>query len=277
MALSRRKKRTILPGFGLSMGYTIFYLSAIVIVPLSMVFLNTLHMGTEQFLNAVTAPRVIASYRLSFSTAFFSAIFDAFAGFIVSWVLVRYRFPGRQVLDSLVDLPFALPTAVAGICFATLYSPVGWLGAFAEKLHIEIINTPVGIVIALVFIGFPFVVRTLQPVLEELEPEIEESAYCLGANRLQTFRKILLPHIFPALLTGATLAFARGIGEYGSVIFIAGNLPMKTEIAPLMIMSKLDQFDYAGASAVALALLLISFAMLLVLNAVQDWQQKANH
>lgn len=277
MASSRRKKRTILPGFGLSMSYTIFYLSAIVIVPLSMVFLDTLHMGPEQFLNAVTAPRVIASYRLSFSTAFFAAIFDAFAGFIVSWVLVRYRFPGRQVLDSLVDLPFALPTAVAGICFATLYSPVGWLGAFAEKWHIEIINTPVGIVIALVFIGFPFVVRTLQPVLEELEPEIEESAYCLGATRLQTFRNILLPHIFPALLTGATLAFARGIGEYGSVIFIAGNLPMKTEIAPLMIMSKLDQFDYVGASAVALVLLLISFAMLLVLNALQDWQQKANH
>ncbi len=277
MASLTRKKRTILPGFGLSMGYTVFYLSAIVIVPLSMVFLNTLHMGVQPFLNAVTSPRVLASYKLSFSAAFFAAIFDAFAGFLVSWVLVRYRFPGRKLLDSLVDLPFALPTAVAGICFATLYSPVGWLGQFADKWHIGIINTPTGIVIALIFIGFPFVVRTLQPVLEELEPEIEESAYCLGATRLQTFRKILLPHLFPALLTGATLAFARSIGEYGSVIFIAGNLPMKTEIAPLMIMSKLDQFDYAGASAVALVLLLLSFAMLLVLNGVQDWQQKANH
>ncbi|NTW83993.1 MAG: sulfate ABC transporter permease subunit CysT [Chlorobiaceae bacterium] len=272
----KRKKHAILPGFGLSMGYTVFYLSSIVIVPLSMVFLNTLHMEPEQFIAAVTAPRVLASYRLSFSAAFFSAIFDAIAGFLVAWVLVRYRFPGRKLLDSLVDLPFALPTAVAGICFATLYSPVGWLGQAAEKWHIEIINSPVGIVIALVFIGFPFVVRTLQPVLEELEPEIEESAYCLGANRLQTFGKVVFPHLFPALLTGATLAFARSIGEYGSVIFIAGNLPMKTEIAPLMIMSKLDQFDYDGASAVAFVLLLLSFAMLLVLNAVQEWQQKEN-
>lgn len=256
------------------MGYTVFYLSAIVIVPLSMIFFNTIPMGWEPFLNAVTAPRVLASYRLSFSTAFFAAVVDAFAGLLTAWVLVRYRFPGKGVLDALVDLPFALPTAVAGICFATLYSPIGWFGQILARWNLQIINTPTGIVIALIFIGFPFVVRTIQPVLEEMELEIEEAAQCLGATRWQTFRKILLPHLFPALLTGVTLAFARGIGEYGSVIFIAGNLPMKTEIAPLMIMSKLDRFDYAGASAVALVLLCISFSMLLLLNAVQEWQQK---
>ena len=274
MGLFQRKRRNILPGFGLSMGYTIFYLSAIVIVPLSMIFFNTIPMGWEPFVHAVTAPRVLASYRLSFSTAFFAAIFDALAGLLTAWVLVRYRFPGKGLLDALVDLPFALPTAVAGICFANLYSPMGWFGQILAHWNLQIINTPTGIVIALIFIGFPFVVRTIQPVLEEVEQEIEEAAHCLGATRWQTFRKILLPHLFPALLTGVTLAFARGIGEYGSVIFIAGNLPMKTEIAPLMIMSKLDQFDYAGASAVALVLLCISFSMLLLLNAVQEWQQK---
>ncbi|NHQ60753.1 sulfate ABC transporter permease subunit CysT [Chlorobium sp. BLA1] len=274
MGIFQKKRRNILPGFGLSMGYTVFYLSAVVIVPLSMIFFNAIPMGWEPFVSAVTAPRVLASYKLSFSTAFFAALFDAVAGLLTAWVLVRYRFPGKAVLDALVDIPFALPTAVAGICFATLYSPVGWLGDITAKWNIEVINSPTGIVIALIFIGFPFVVRTLQPVLEELEPEIEESAHCLGATRMQTFRKILLPHLFPALLTGSTLAFARGIGEYGSVIFIAGNLPMKTEIAPLMIMSKLDQYDYNGASAVALVLLVISFSMILLLNAVQEWQQK---
>ncbi len=275
MSIVKNKKRNILPGFGLSMGYTVFYLSAIVIVPLSMVFFNTVPMGWEPFMQAVTAPRVLAAYRLSFSTAFFASLFDAVAGLLTAWVIVRYRFPGKAILDALVDLPFALPTAVAGICFATLYSPAGWLGEISAKWNLQIINTPTGIVLALIFIGFPFVVRTLQPVLEELEVEIEESAHSLGATRWQTFRRIILPHLFPALLTGVTLAFARSIGEYGSVIFIAGNLPMKTEIAPLMIMSKLDQFDYAGASAVALVLLLISFSMLLALNAIQEWQQKA--
>ncbi len=274
MEFFQRKRRNILPGFGLSLGYTVFYLSAIVIVPLSMVLFNTIPMGWDSFFHAVTAPRVLASYKLSFSTAFFSAIFDALAGLLTAWVLVRYRFPGQAFLNALVDLPFALPTAVAGICFATLYSPIGWLGQLTAQRDLHIINTPTGIVLALIFIGFPFVVRTIQPVLEELELETEESAHSLGATRWQTFRKILLPHLFPALLTGTTLAFARAIGEYGSVIFIAGNLPMKTEIAPLMIMTKLDQFDYAGASAVALVLLLISFTMLLVLNAVQEWQQK---
>lgn len=274
MSHFKKLPRHILPGFGLSMGYTVFYLSAIVIVPLGTIFLNTLAMGPETFLRAISAPRVLASYRLSLSTALFAAVFDALAGLLTAWVLVRYRFPGRKLLDSLVDLPFALPTAVAGICFATLYAPSGWIGSFFEPWNLPVINTPSGIVIALIFIGFPFVVRTLQPVLEELEPEVEESAYCLGANRWKTFCKILFPHILPALLTGTTLAFARSLGEYGSVIFIAGNLPMKTEIAPLMIMSKLDQFDYAGASAVAFVLLVMSFGMLLVLNGIQGWQQE---
>ncbi|HWR02121.1 MAG TPA: sulfate ABC transporter permease subunit CysT [Chlorobaculum sp.] len=275
MTLFRRKHRKILPGFGLSMGYTVFYLSAIVLVPLSTIVMSAFGMNPETFFAAISSPRVLASYRLSISTALLAAIFDAVAGFLTAWTLVRYRFPGRRILDALVDLPFALPTAVAGICFATLYSPIGWIGQYLSKFNIELINKPSGIVIALIFIGFPFVVRTVQPVISELEPEIEESAQSLGATRWQTFRKILLPHLFPALLTGVTLAFARGIGEYGSVIFIAGNLPLKTEIAPLMIMTKLDQFDYNGASAVAFVLLLISFSMLLLLNGVQRWQQKA--
>jgi sulfate transport system permease protein len=275
MILFKGKQRKILPGFGLSMGYTVFYLSAIVLVPLSTIVITAFGMNPETFIAAISSPRVLASYKLSVSTALFAALFDAAAGFLTAWTLVRYRFPGRRILDALVDLPFALPTAVAGICFATLFSPIGWLGLLLSKLNIELINKPSGIVIALIFIGFPFVVRTVQPVIAELEPEIEESAQSLGATRWQTFRKILLPHLFPALLTGVTLAFARGIGEYGSVIFIAGNLPLKTEIAPLMIMTKLDQFDYNGASAVAFVLLLISFTMLLLLNGVQRWQQKA--
>jgi sulfate transport system permease protein len=275
MTLFKGKQRKILPGFGLSMGYTVFYLSAIVLVPLSTIVMSAFGMNPETFFAAISSPRVLASYKLSVSTALYAALFDAAAGFLTAWTLVRYRFPGRRILDALVDLPFALPTAVAGICFATLYSPIGWLGQFLSKLNIELINKPSGIVVALIFIGFPFVVRTVQPVIAELEPEIEESAQSLGATRWQTFRKILLPHLFPALLTGVTLAFARSIGEYGSVIFIAGNLPLKTEIAPLMIMTKLDQFDYNGASAVAFVLLLISFSMLLVLNGVQRWQQKA--
>jgi sulfate/thiosulfate transport system permease protein len=270
-----RNKRQILPGFGLSMGYTVFYLSAIVIVPLATIVFGAIKMDPQAFIGTVTSPRVLASYRLSISTAMLAALFNAIFGFLSAWTLVRYRFPGRRVLDALVDLPFALPTAVAGICFATLYSPVGWIGQLLAKADIQLINAPSGIVIALIFIGFPFVVRTVQPVIAELEPEIEESAQCLGATRWQTFCRILLPHLFPALLTGVTLSFARSIGEYGSVIFIAGNLPFKTEIAPLMIMTKLDQFDYDGASAVALVLLLISFSMLLVLNGVQRWQQKA--
>ncbi|NTU52403.1 MAG: sulfate ABC transporter permease subunit CysT [Chlorobiaceae bacterium] len=270
-------RKHILPGFGLSMGYTVFYLSAIVIVPLATIVIGTFRMDPQAFIGTVTAPRVLASCRLSLTTALLAALCDSVFGFLAAWTLVRYRFPGRKILDALVDIPFALPTAVAGICFATLYSPVGWIGQLLAAKGIQLINTPTGIVIALIFIGFPFVVRTLQPVLSELEPEIEESARSLGATRWQTFRRVLFPHLFPSLLTGATLSFARGIGEYGSVIFIAGNLPYKTEIAPLMIMSKLDQFDYDGASAVAFMLLIASFTMLLMLNAVQRWQEKASH
>ncbi|NTV47263.1 MAG: sulfate ABC transporter permease subunit CysT [Chlorobiales bacterium] len=267
------KRTHILPGFGLSMGYTVFYLSLIVLVPLSMVFFNTFGMGIDRFWKVVSSERVIASYWLSFYTAFIAALFNAVVGLISSWALIRYDFPGKRFLDALVDLPFALPTAVAGVCFATLYSPVGWLGEYLTKWDVQVINSPIGITIALIFVGFPFIVRTLQPVLVELEPEMEEAAHCLGATRWQTFYKIILPHLFPALLTGITLAFARGIGEYGSVIFIAGNLPMKTEIAPLMIMSKLDQFDGPGASAIAFVLLIISFTMLLLLNSIQSWQR----
>lgn len=255
------------------MGYTVFYLSLIVLVPLSMVFFNTFGMGIDRFWKVVSSERVIASYWLSFYTAFIAALFNAVVGLISSWALIRYDFPGKRFLDALVDLPFALPTAVAGVCFATLYSPVGWLGEYLTKWDVQVINSPIGITIALIFVGFPFIVRTLQPVLVELEPEMEEAAHCLGATRWQTFYKIILPHLFPALLTGITLAFARGIGEYGSVIFIAGNLPMKTEIAPLMIMSKLDQFDGPGASAIAFVLLIISFTMLLLLNSIQSWQR----
>ncbi len=274
MPLFSQNRRHILPGFGLSMGYTVFYLSAIVLIPLGTLMLGTVKMEPHAFIATVTSPRVLAAYRLSISTAAYAALLNAFAGFTTAWTLVRYRFAGRKVLDALVDLPFALPTAVAGICFATLYSPVGWIGQALSGTGIQLINNPPGIVIALIFIGFPFVVRTIQPVLAELEPEIEEAAQSLGATRWQTFRKILFPHLFPALLTGVTLSFARALGEYGSVIFIAGNLPYKTEIAPLMIMSKLDQFDYDGASAVAFVLLIVSFGMLLVLNGIQRWQQQ---
>lgn len=270
-----KRQRRIMPGFGLSMGYTVFYLSAIVLVPLSTIVVSAINIDPERFFTAVSSPRVLASYRLSLSSAFFAALFDAGAGFLTAWTLTRYRFPGKRILDAFVDLPFALPTAVAGICFATLYSPAALPGQVLARFGIELANTPSGIVVALIFIGFPFVVRTVQPVIAELETEIEEAAQSLGATRWQTFRKILLPHLFPALLTGATLAFARSIGEYGSVIFIAGNLPFRTEIAPLMIMSKLDQFDYDGAAAVAFVLLLASFAMLFVLNGVQRWQEKA--
>jgi sulfate/thiosulfate transport system permease protein len=275
MPLLNRNKRQVLPGFGLSMGYTVFYLSAIVVVPLATIVIASFRMAPDDFISTVTSSRVLASYRLSLSTAVFAALFNACFGFLTAWTLVRYRFPGRKALDALVDLPFALPTAIAGICFATLYSPIGWIGRLLSRFDIQLVNTSSGIVIALIFIGFPFVVRTVQPVLAELEPEIEEAAHSLGASRWQTFLRVLLPHLFPALLTGTTLSFARAIGEYGSVIFIAGNLPYKTEIAPLMIMTRLDQFDYDGASAVAFVLLLISFSMLLVLNVVQRWQQQA--
>lgn len=263
------KREGILPGFGLSLGFTVSYLSLLVLIPLAALFLRPLGMGWDKLIVAVSSPRVLAAYATSLSTAAIASACSFVVGFVVAWTLVRYRFPWRRLLDALVDIPFALPTAVAGISLATLFGPNGWIGAPFNALGITIINTKAGIVMALIFIGFPFVVRTVQPVLAELANELEEAAHSLGANRWQTFRRILFPAVLPALLTGFTLSFARCIGEYGSVIFIAGNLPMKTEITPLLIMAKLDEFDYAGASAIAIVLLLISFVLLLILNGLQ--------
>jgi sulfate transport system permease protein len=267
-------RKAILPGFGLSLGYTVFYLSAVVLIPLAVLLLQPVGLGWERFWKAATSGRALAAYRVSFGTALNAATINFFVGLMASWVLVRYEFPGKKILDALVDFPFALPTAVAGVCFATLYSPNGWLGGWLEGHGFHVINTTTGITVALVFIGFPFMVRTIQPVLADFEKENEEAAQSLGANRWQTFLRVVFPAILPSLVTGFTLAFSRGVGEYGSVIFIAGNLPFKTEIAPLIIMAKLDQFDYAGAASVAAVLLLFSFAMLLVLNALQAWANK---
>jgi sulfate transport system permease protein len=267
-------KRRVLPGFGLSLGYTTFYLSAVVLIPLFVLLLQPVDLGWEKFWKAATSGRALAAYRVSFTTALTASAVNFVVGLVTAWVLVRYRFFGRRVLDALVDFPFALPTAVAGVCFAVLYSPVGWLGQVLEPLGLHVVNTTTGITLALIFVGLPFVVRTLQPVLADLESELEEAAQCLGADRWQTFVRVIFPAIFPSLVTGFTLAFSRGVGEYGSVIFIAGNLPFKTEIAPLIIMAKLDQFDYAGAASVAAVLLLFSFVMLLLLNGVQAWAQK---
>lgn len=269
MKNSHKKARTILPGFGLSLGYTVSYLSLMVIIPLSMLVFDSLGLGFSRFWEVVSTARVAMSYWLSFYTAFCSAFIDMIVGFIVAWVLVRYEFPGRKLFDSLVDLPFALPTAVAGISLTTLFSSTGWLGMWLDKMHITVVNTPAGISIALIFIGFPFVVRTVQPILQELEPELEEMALSLGANRRQIFLRVIFPTVFPAMITGATLAFARSIGEYGSVIFISGNIPLRTEITPLLIMTKLDQFKYEEAAAIALTLLMLSFGLLLMLNVVQ--------
>lgn len=263
---NKSKRRTILPGFGLSLGYTMMYLGLVVIVPLSMLFFKTSSMGFSAFWEATTAPRVLASYRLSFGVAFLSALINVFFGFIVAWVLVRYEFPFKKIINVLIDLPFALPTAVAGIALATLYSPSGWVGQFFDKLGIQSAYSPLGIVIALTFIGLPFVVRTVQPVLESIESEIEEAAASLGADRWQTFIAVLFPVLFPSLLTGFTLAFSRALGEYGSVVFISGNMPFKTEIPPLLIMTKLEQYDYSGAAAIAIVMLLTSLVLLLTIN-----------
>ncbi|WP_028548290.1 sulfate ABC transporter permease subunit CysT [Paenibacillus sp. UNC451MF] len=263
------KERSILPGFGLSMGFTVLYLSLIVLFPLSAIFIKTSGLTWVQFWHVVTDPRVIASYKISFGTAIGAALVNTIFGFIVAWVLVRYSFPGKRFIDALVDLPFALPTAVAGIALTTIYSQNGWIGSILEPLGIKVAFTPIGIALALTFIGIPFVVRTLQPVIEELEKEIEEAAVSLGARRWKTFTKVIFPELLPALLTGFTLAFARAVGEYGSVVFISGNMPMKTEIAPLLIMTKLEQYDYAGATAIALVMLVISFLMLLIINFIQ--------
>ncbi len=264
----------VLPGFGLALGFTIAYLSLIVLIPLAATFLKTMQMTWPEFAAAVTAPRVLASYRLTFGASFGAASINAVFGLLVAWVLVRYRFPGRRFVDALIDFPFALPTAVAGIALAGLFAPNGWLGQLLDPLGIKVAFTPLGVLVALTFIGLPFVVRTVQPVLEELPKELEEAATTLGASRYATFRRVILPIVTPALLTGFALAFARAIGEYGSVIFIAGNMPMRSEITPLIIITKLEQYDYAGATAVAVVMLLVSFALLLAINALQAWTRR---
>ena len=271
---ARRSPGRVIPGFGISLGFTIFYLALIVLIPLSAVFLKTFTMSWEAFWAAVTSERVMASYRLSFGASLIAAFINVIFGGIVAWVLVRYQFPGKRFIDALVDLPFALPTAVAGITLTALYSHNGWIGQYLAELGIKVAFTPLGVVLALTFIGLPFVVRTVQPVLEEVERELEEAAASLGASPLQTFIRVVLPSIVPALLTGFALAFARATGEYGSVIFIAGNLPMVSEITPLFIITKLEQYDYAGATAIAVVMLVISFILLLTINLLQAWTRK---
>ncbi|HEY0062108.1 MAG TPA: sulfate ABC transporter permease subunit CysT [Telluria sp.] len=270
----QRAPYRVMPGFGLSLGFTIFYLALIVLIPLSAVFLKTFTMTWEAFWSAVTSERVMASYRLSFGASLIAALINVFFGGIVAWVLVRYKFPGKRLIDALVDLPFALPTAVAGITLTALYSSNGWIGKYLETFGWKVAFTPVGVVVALTFIGLPFVVRTVQPVLEDAERELEEAAASLGANSFQTFVRIIFPSIMPAMLTGFALAFARATGEYGSVIFIAGNMPMVSEITPLFIITKLEQYDYAGATAIAVVMLIVSFLLLLTINLLQAWTRK---
>ncbi|HTS70904.1 MAG TPA: sulfate ABC transporter permease subunit CysT [Terriglobia bacterium] len=263
------KKKSVLPGFGLAMGWTIFYLSLIVLVPLSTLVIRSASLTWVQFWSVATGPRALAAYRLSFMASLVAALINGLFGLVVSWILVRYRFPFRRLADGLVDLPFALPTSVAGIILTTLYAPNGWVGTQVAKVGLRVAYTPLGIIVALVFIGLPFVVRTVQPVLQDLDAEVEEAAYSLGANLGQTFRRVVLPEILPAWITGCALAFARGLGEYGSVVFIAGNMPMKTEVTPLLIMTKLDEFQYGQATSLALVFLLASFSMMLFLNFMQ--------
>ena len=276
MLLSRAllKRHSVLPGFDLALGFTLLYLCFIVLIPLSAAFLKTFTMTWPAFWEAVTSPRVVASYRLTFGASFAAALTNTFFGLIVAWVLVRYEFFGKRVIDALVDLPFALPTAVAGIALTALYSANGWIGQYLALIGLKVSYTPLGVFVALTFIGLPFVVRTLQPVLEDLQSELEEAAATLGATRWQTFTRVLLPIMLPALLTGFALAFARALGEYGSVIFIAGNMPMVSEITPLLIISKLEQYDYTGATAIAVVLLVVSFLMLLAINLIQAWARK---
>jgi sulfate/thiosulfate transport system permease protein len=268
------KKPSVLPGFGLTLGFTVFYLSIIILIPLAALLIRPWELGPEGVLNAVTAPRVVAALQLSFGASLIAATINAVFGLMVAWVLVRYEFPGKRAIDALVDLPFALPTAVAGIALTTLYAPNGWIGQLLAPLGLKVAYTPLGVVVALTFIGLPFVVRSVQPVLADLEKEYEEAAATLGATRLQTFRRVVMPTVLPAWLTGVALAFARAVGEYGSVIFIAGNMPLVSEIAPLLIVIKLEQFDYAGAAAVGAAMLTISFAMLLAINLLQAWARR---
>jgi len=289
-----RVQRRVLPGFGLSLGYTVFYLCLLVLIPLSTVFIRAATLSHHRFWEIITDPRTVAAFKLSFGEAALAALLNAFIGLLIAWTLVRYSFPGRRILDGLVDLPFALPTAVAGICLSAVYAENGWIGEHLYKLHfahtasgwtifgwtiahgdhLDVSYTPLGILVALVFIGLPFVVRTVQPVLQDLEVDVEEAAASLGATRAQIFLRVLLPTLFPAVLTGFTLAFARALGEYGSVIFISNNIPFQGEIVPKLIMDKLDQFDYAGATAIAVVMLLASFALLLLINLLQWWTRK---
>ena len=265
------KQKSILPGFGLALGFTVLYLSLLVLIPLSATFLKASSLSGQQFWHIVSSHRAVASYKLSFGASGIAATINLFFGLIVAWVLVRYDFPGKRLFDSLVDLPFALPTAVAGIALTTIYAPNGWIGRFLAPLGIQTAYSRLGVVIALTFTGLPFVVRTVQPVLEDLDKEVEEAAASLGANRWQTIIKVLLPAVLPAALTGFSMAFARAVGEYGSVVFISGNMPLKTEITPLLIITKLEQYDYAGATAIAVVMLASSFALLLTINLLQAW------
>lgn len=274
MGLKIAIKKSVLPGFGLSMGFATFYASLIVLIPLGALLAKSLTLSWGELWQVVSNDRALASYRLTFGAAGIAALFNLTFGLVVAWVLVRYSFPGKRIIDALVDLPFALPTAVAGIALTALYAPNGWVGQWLTQLGLKVAYTPLGVVVALTFIGLPFVVRTVQPVLSDLEAEIEEAAASLGANRLQTFSRILLPALTPALLTGLTMAFARGIGEYGSVVFISGNMPYRTEITPLLIMTKLEQFDYAGAAALGSVMLVFSFVLLLLINLLQHWSHK---
>jgi len=268
------RRHSVLPGFGLTMGFTLLYLSLIVLLPLAAVAVRASTLSWGELWAQLTDPRVVMAYRVSFSASLTAASINAVFGFVVAWVLVRYSFPGRRLVDAMVDLPFALPTAVSGIALTTVFAGTGWLGRWLEPLGIQVVFTWTGIVVALTLIGLPFVVRTLQPALEDLELELEEAAASLGASRWQSFRRVIVPSVLPALLTGFAMAFARALGEYGSVIFIAGNLPMRTEIVPLLIVTKLEQFDYTGATALALGMLIVSFAMLLVINALQWWSRR---
>lgn len=269
-----RRRHSVLPGFGLTFGFTLFYLALVVLVPLSTLFFRSAGLGIEGVWAAVTSPRVVASYKLTFGASLAGALINAVFGLVVAWVLVRYRFPGHRLVDALVDLPFALPTAVAGIALTTLYAENGSLGKPLAAAGVKVAFTPLGVAVALTFIGLPFVVRTLQPVLESLDPEVEEAAASLGASRAQTFIRVILPALLPAWITGFALAFARALGEYGSVVFIAGNMPMKTEITPLIIITKLEQYDYAGAAAIAAVTLVASFVILLSINRLQAWSTR---
>lgn len=273
-AEARKGRRSIIPGFGLTMGFTLAWLSLIVLIPLSTVFIRAAGMGPAEFLEAGFSPRALAAYRVSFGTAFAAAVVNAVFGMIVAWVFVRYEFPGKRIFDALIDLPFALPTAVAGIALTAIYAGNGWIGQFLEPLGIRIAYNPIGITIALIFIGLPFIVRSVEPVLADLSSEVEEAALSLGATPRQVFARVILPAVLPALLTGFALALARGVGEYGSVIFIAGNMPFESEIAPLLIVTQLEQYDYAAATAIAVVMLLVSFAMLLFINLVQAWSRR---